>query len=379
MNKKKVLWITSTFPLEDGDIEVPWMVQLVKSLNNYFQVDVLAPTYRGKGEREVDGIRVHRWRYAPSFIEDLTYGTGMPTKIKNPMRWPVFLSYLFFGRQKVRSLLKNENYDLIFINWPIPHIYLVPDLQVPIISKYYTAELVYAKWFKFLLKKILDNSELIFISNYAKDTHDDLLGIISYEEVIPEIPFIKPSIPVKHEGFNILFVGRLIPRKGVDYLINAVLSMKEEVQLDIVGTGKNKFRGIIEAVKDVGITFHGRIPDDKLKDLYAKADVLVLPAIVDKNGDTEGLGMVLIEAIQSGVPVIASNVGGIPDIVIHEKTGLLVEQKDIEGLKEAILRIKNEKGLADKLKAEAKKHIDKNFNSKVIIQKYKKLFEEVTA
>jgi len=376
--KKKILWITSTFPLKTGDVEVPWMVELVSRLRKYYDIEILAPRYKGRGDTQVHGIPVHRLGYAPMPFEILTYGSGMPSKIKNPVLWPWFLTYILLSRRKVKQLLKRKKYDIIYVNWPLPHIFMVPPTTIPIISKFYTAGLVFGKKLPILLDFILNKSTyVIFNSIFTMGFlfKGNIVVFIKRKfnfDTIYDLPKIKPIKRIEHQGFNILFVGRIIERKGVNYLIDAFLKIKDEdVNLDIVGTGKLDF-----PTMDL-FNFHGRVSESKLKELYSKADVVVLPAIIDKKGDTEGLGVVLIEAMSSGIPVIGTDVGGIPELIIPNKTGLLIEQKNIIALKEAILKIKNDKGLRDRLSKQGKEHIKKNFNWNVVIKKYKKVFNSV--
>ena len=87
----------------------------------------------------------------------------------------------------------------------------------------------------------------------------------------------------------------------------------------------------------------GNVSDEELIDLYNSSDIFVLPSIVDSQGNTEGLGVVLLEAMACKLPVIASNIGGIPDIVHDRINGLLVPQKNIFELTSALTDlIKNE-------------------------------------
>ena len=105
------------------------------------------------------------------------------------------------------------------------------------------------------------------------------------------------------------------------------------VELDIVGTDQGG--GEIARLKKIAaendltdrVIFHGLVDDETLRRCYAECDISVLPAIVDSKGDTEGLGVVLIEALTYRKPVIASGVGGIVDIVKDEQTGILVPKK----------------------------------------------------
>jgi len=100
------------------------------------------------------------------------------------------------------------------------------------------------------------------------------------------------------------------------------------------------------------VTLTGRLTDEELVNQYADCDVFCLPAIIDSRGDSEGLGVVLLEAMNYQRPVVASNVGGIPDVIQHEKTGLLTKEKDPEDLAEKLIKVltdsKYAKGLAER-------------------------------
>ena len=97
------------------------------------------------------------------------------------------------------------------------------------------------------------------------------------------------------------------------------------------------------------VTFEVAPSNERLGMIHGISDVFVLPSIIDSRGETEGLGLVIIEAMKSGLPVIASSVGGILDIVKHEENGLLVRSKDPLSIAQAIQRIISDKKLEKKI------------------------------
>ena len=126
---------------------------------------------------------------------------------------------------------------------------------------------------------------------------------------------------------------------------------------------------------DLPIQFPSQVSTEELSDYYEAADLFVLPAIVDSKGDTEGLGVVLVEAIQSDTAIIASRVGGIIDVVIHEETGLLVPEKDTHALCEAMLRIYKDKDLKAKVIHQARRRAHELFDWDVITQELVSKYE----
>ncbi len=127
-----------------------------------------------------------------------------------------------------------------------------------------------------------------------------------------------------------LFMGRLVPQKGLDQLINIwpeVLATHPQATLLIVGTGEKE--AALRQMAGANIHFAGRI-DDVIPYLQT-ADLFILPS------SHEGLSNALLEAMVSGLPSIATNVGGAPDVIVHDERGWLVPTKDQDSLRDAII------------------------------------------
>jgi len=160
-------------------------------------------------------------------------------------------------------------------------------------------------------------------------------------------------------GDIILSIGRLAPWKGFSDLIDIMPDLLKEnhnFQLAIVGQGEEKLKAG-DRVKLVGSVPHSQIP------LYFKAaDMFVL------NSGYEGLSHVILEAMQLGTPVIASNKGGNPELIQHNFNGLLVEYKNQEQLKQAILKLWQDKGLQEKFIQNSKEKL-KDFTWENLVKK----------
>ena len=124
-----------------------------------------------------------------------------------------------------------------------------------------------------------------------------------------------------------------------------------------------------EAAPPAEIIFTGKLSPEALANEYKTANVFTLPAIVDSKGDTEGLGVVLIEAMELGLPIVASNVGGIPDVVVDGVSGILVPEKDPEALASAYKRLAAEPELVKHLLAGSRKRIAECFTWDGIIER----------
>ncbi len=354
----KVLYLVTNFARWEGDPHSPWLVeQALRLRERGVESAVLAPSYKGLGDHEIYGIPVYRFRYFPGRWEDLTHLEGGPNKIKNPLYLPLILPYMFFGTLAVIRQCRRQKYDVLHVHWPLPQgVFGLVGQKVSgarLVTSFHGAELLLTRRYPFLrpvLKYIIERSDAVsanssFTASLVRELADVEVTVIPYGSTIvaregpPKATGPEPRL--EREERRILFVGRLIERKGLPYLIEAMDLLPHElpVRLDIVGAGDQ--RPLLERlVKDKGLTervfFRGRVPYEELAELYAGCDVFVLPAIVDSQGDTEGLGVVLVEAMSYKKPVVATNVGGIPDIVHHNETGILVEQRDPQALAQAI-------------------------------------------
>ncbi len=184
--------------------------------------------------------------------------------------------------------------------------------------------------------------------------------------------------------YEVLFVGRLVERKGVAVLLEAIAQLRvlHHVRLRVIGEGPLRISLESRAAElELGdaVVFEGAVPHSTLQQRFIDGDVLVLPAVVDAKGDTEGLGVVLIEALSHGIPVVASAVGGIPDIVQDGKTGLLVPPGDAASLAQAISQLISDPSRAIALAAAGREHVEREFSWPAItgklIQLYSRLVE----
>ncbi len=170
--------------------------------------------------------------------------------------------------------------------------------------------------------------------------------------------------------FRVGFVGRLDPVKSIPDLIAAIALLPLNVCLDIYGDGAMR-SAIEQVIKERGllerVTMHGAIRD--ARDAYGQMDVLVLPS------QSEGFGLVLIEAMAAGVPVIGTDVDGIRDVVSAEQNGLLVPYGRPDEIAGAITQIMNEPALRNALVARARHEVQSRFAWGPVIEQYRELLQ----
>ncbi|MGR6840863.1 glycosyltransferase family 4 protein [Aliivibrio wodanis] len=167
---------------------------------------------------------------------------------------------------------------------------------------------------------------------------------------IPDSPVTYPVDPDRvatikeqfNDKFLVIQAGNMIPHKGFDVTLNAANKLKDSrIHICLLGDGKLRAELEEKAKELTNISFMGR--QHNMGDWFAAADLLVHPSY------TEGLGSVILEAINSGLPAIGSRAGGIPDIIEHEKSGLLIEPGSSTELALRIEQVANDDSLRSQL------------------------------
>jgi glycosyltransferase involved in cell wall biosynthesis len=354
LRDKHVLVISSVYPTTPDGNHGAFIRETVLQMRSLgMRFTIFAPAYEGLPTHNLDDIEIYRFRYFFKRFENLVRD-GAPTKLqKQPLYILVAFLYIVLGAWQLFWLCKKHKPDLLHVNWPFPHglmAYPVNKLLgIPMLFSFHGAELLLAKKFSFvgsiLRWQIPMAKSVTANSSFTRALIEKLCSVDV--AVIPYGLTIEPKAPsTRHpeEDTKLLFVGRLDERKGLRYLLDAlplVLS-KYPIRLRIVGKGilEDEIKRQCQELKlEKVVDFLGFVSKEELANEYASCHIFVLPAIVDSKGDTEGLGIVMIEALAHEKPVIASAVGGIVDVIQSGVTGLLVNEKDPEALAQAIIEL----------------------------------------
>ncbi len=169
--------------------------------------------------------------------------------------------------------------------------------------------------------------------------------------------YLKLNITEKKENCNVLFLGWIECNKGIYDLVNAVSKRQNEmqnIQFIICGKG-DQFNIVQQYIEELGLScffdFRGWVSGDEKEAILQKTDIFVLPSHV------EGMPNSLIEAMAAGKAVISTRVGGIPELVIDENMGRLIEPGDVSALGQAIIELSQQPELRNKIGKKAQKHI----------------------
>ena len=188
-------------------------------------------------------------------------------------------------------------------------------------------------------------SAIVTPSRYLARVVETWLGGPSDVSVIPNGVRVPPGAtdPAERDGgpLRLVYVGRLVPHKRVERLIEAVAGA-EGWTLEVLGSGPERAR--LASIADARVTFTGDVDRDEVLRHIAGADALALAS------DYEGLPHVVIEALAVGTPVISPPVGGVPEVVTHEVSGLILPEASVAEIGRALARLRDEEGLRARLR-----------------------------
>lgn len=369
VTKKKLLVTASTFPRWKGDSEPRFILDLLSHMADDFDITVLVPMADGAKEtEEMEGVTVIRYHYFPIHKwETLCYpGAIVPRIHEKKIR--IFLVPFLFLSLYFNILRLIKNYDLVHAHWMIPQGVIQSFFKKPFTVTGHGGDVTALNFgvIKKLKSRCLEKaSKVTAVSSQLKMAMSQIYDRTDIEVISMGCNlkcFGREHYQVEFFGQEgkkvVLFVGRLAEKKGVSYLIEAMAQI--EALLIIVGDGPLK-SALKEQASILGnkVQFWGAKNHNELKTIYASADLLAVPSITAENGDKEGLPTTIMEAMASGLPVIASNTGGIAEIITDGINGLLCDERNSGQLSYKIKTLLKDDNLRERLSVNAEKVIQK--------------------
>ncbi len=376
-----VLVTSSTFPLEVGDTIPHFVLDLANGLSDQFDsVHALTPGHPGAALRvKMKNVTVHRYRYAtPEHWQVLCYREGMVQNVRRyPLSWFLIPQFIGYQVAAIKRICREHNITTVNSHWlvfqglagalardksrfrHVVHVHaagLYVLLRIPRVIGRAIARFI-----------ITRSDHVICESNYVKSKLDELLGQPSGASVscmgVDGSKFTFSS--AGSESMNILFVGRMVEKKGIEYLLKAMPLLNKtipEARLRIVGGGllEDSLKALSSSL-DLGdsVQFLGPRSHAEISKLQTESKVVTVPSIIDSRGETEGMPTVILEAMSAGKRVVASRVNGTPDVVRHNENGWLCNPMDPEDLASKLEIALRDKGDRIPLAArEAGEHYD---------------------
>src|SRR5262245_49788530 len=396
----KVLFLSSSYPRNKSDTASVFLRYLAEALaTRGNEIHVLAPA-AGKSETKVEcRVIVHRFQYFLARWQKLAYGSGiMPNLKRAPWLWLQVPFFLMAMTWSVLRLLREERFDLLHAHWIVPQ-GLIGALakklnHVPLISTAHGADAFDLRGgFNGFLKRLAVSASDAWTTNTPATSK----AIERQASMPPHVIPMGVNIDLFANGdrarlrrlvpentFLLLFVGRLVEKKGGDDLLRALAllppALVQRTLLWIVGDGDRKL-ALEQGAKDLGVDqkvrFWGLVSNQDLPNFYAAADLFIAPSIEASSGDTEGQGVVFLEAFAARVCVLATRVGGIDAVVHDHVTGLLVPPNQPKELALAIEKLLNDSALRQTLVSNAFAEVKERYDWQTIATEFEKLYRAV--
>lgn len=238
-----------------------------------------------------------------------------------------------------------------------------------------------------LERKLSSAQFAVTVSEYNRDYLGALRGGDKVRRVYNglDLEQFAPNGALREDPPLVLAVGRLVEKKGFDDLIRACATLRRDgcrFRCRIVGKGdrESQLAALIWALGlENDVELAGPMAREALLHLYPRASVFTAPCVVGSDGNRDGLPTVLIEAMALGVPVVSTDVTGIPELVQHGRTGLLVPQRDPEALAGAIRRLLEDRSTAEALAGAGRERVEREFDLGRNAGRLRELFEQGVA
>jgi glycosyltransferase involved in cell wall biosynthesis len=374
----KALMLTSSYPKFPGDVTAPFIESIALSLvERGHSVDIVLPHHPQLRVQERGPVRLFPYHYAPSDAWRLWgYAQSLEADVRVRRGMYALLPVVALSlRATLGARLLAERYDVVHAHWVVPNAVLVTDIvrahRVPFVISLHGSDVFVAE--RLPPARALARNAFAAagsITACSEDLHQRALSLGAPAARTRTLPYgvdiaafspdparagaIRARLGVAPDAFMVLAFGRLVEKKGFRTLIEAAARVGH---IHVVIAGEGDLRGELQGLaQELGapVSFCGALPRDAMAAARASAPRAVVPSVVDRAGNVDGLPNALLEALAAGRPLVASRVAGIPDVIDHDRNGLLVPEKDAAALAEALGRLVAEPQTRARLSAAAR-------------------------
>jgi glycosyltransferase involved in cell wall biosynthesis len=294
----RVAVLTTSYPRGPGDVAGLFVADQVEHM-------------RGRGV-DVEVVSPASFRHY-----GIAYGSGVAGNLRQRPYLALALPLMLggFARAARRAAV---GADLVHAHW-LPSGAVAMTARKPFVVQVWGTDIELARRVPVLARRVLRRARVVIAPSRALADEARRLGAVDVR-VIPSGVDVPAAVSEEADPPEVLYAGRLSPEKGVRELVAAA----DGVPLVVAGDGplRDEVPGAL-----------GFVPHDELERLYERSAVVACPS------HREGFGVVCAEAMAYGRPVVAGDVGGLRDLVVHEETGLLVPPGDVEALRAALQRL----------------------------------------
>jgi glycosyltransferase involved in cell wall biosynthesis len=376
-----VLMVTSSYPKFPGDVTAPFIESIAHAVAaRGHQVDLLLPQHPELRRGSDEPVRFFPYRYAPHAGWNL-WGYAQSLVADEQVRKGVYLLAPLVALRLRRALgerLLAKRYDVVHAHWVVPNAAMIADQvrasRTPFAISLHGSDVFLAE--KLGLAKEMARGAFRSagaVTACSSDLHRRALALGARPERTRTVPYgvdlgafapgrpdrsLRRRLGVPDDSLFVLAFGRLVEKKGFRYLIEAAAQVPG-IQVVVAGEGDlARELSVLAGDKGAPVSMAGALDRDTMAAALAEADIAVVPSVVDRAGNLDGLPNALLEALAAGRPVVASRLAGIPEVVRDGENGLLVPEKDVPALAAALTRLVREPSLRDRLGRAARRHAE---------------------
>lgn len=367
----RLLVLTSTFPRWDGDVEPGFVHDLCRHLAADAKITVLAPHAPGASNHEtLNGVDVVRFHYGPERWELLAYNGGIIANLRKTPLLCIMLPAFFIAQLfAALSLIRRIRPVAVHAHWMVPQGIILATARI--LSRAQPRAICTAhgsdvsalrgsfwrilrRWVTLRCDHIVTVSEALKVQLTNEGCPPERIGVIPMGTDLHNL-FVPDESP--RSSTEIVFVGRLVFGKGADILIRAlpsILAQQPETTLTMVGNGpeRNNLSDLAKLLQvEDRVFFTGPVNHTALATHYRRAALMVLPS------REEGFGLVLVEALGCGCPVVASNLPAIRSLLADGLGGSLVRPGDVGDLARAVSELLADEYLRHRLADIGRQHV----------------------
>jgi glycosyltransferase involved in cell wall biosynthesis len=402
-----VLTITSSYPRYEGDPTAPFVESIVKHVAaRGHTVHVVLPATQGWNRPPSEaGVHYHPYRYSP--LETWTpWGYSQSLEGGAKLRRSLYALAPVVFASALRACLavaRRYDVDVVHAHWVVPNgpIGAVASrkLGLPLVVTLHGSDAAIAersRWIGGSARWTFENAAAVTGPSGDLLERARMLGASRLElipwgaEVVENVPSadttasLRTALGVRHEHVVVAGIGRLIAVKGFDHLVAAFAAAgiaHSDLRLLLIGDGAERanLEGLAHRL-DVSdrVVFTGMVSRREIPSYLAAAEIVAVPS-VHHLGYVDGLPTVALEAMASGKPLIASRVGGLPDIVRDGENGLLVPEKDDAALATAIVTLARDPALRARLGAAGRALVVDELNWERVAERLEGVYERARA
>ena len=408
--KIKLCIITHSYPQFEGD----WRSNFIESLaraysRNGVDVTVFVPfavNFNRKAE-DNEGIKIVSYRYVPfASLHTIGYGHSMKLDLIINLQDLLLMPFLLLvGTIRFSTLLRKERFNIVHAHWAVPNSLIAvlgrflarshakiftsfPGSDVTVITR--------LGWIGKLLAKVIAKSDYLFCNSsdlkedivragIDKDRIDFVIYGVDNKKIFfseKERVALRQAMGISDNGIVLLMIGRFVPKKGFSTAFQSlkyIIGNNKNIRLVVIGDGPLKSE-YLEILKKDGtesyVKFIGEIPTHELRRYYSACDIFLMPS---RRLPSDGLNVVVPEAMACGRPIVASNVGGNDLVIFHGVNGYLHAENDPKQLADLVVRLLENPAMMKRMGEKSLQLIRERFNWDAIVKYYLERYYAVSS